>query len=460
MGGMDLLLPRPVPPGLAFQLSQRRRVRPCRLLAAGRCLALVASLVAALSSEVFAADHVFHFDASGNFLDADATRLAAAVAADLRTDVDAHVVICAHTGGLEPSWEPAIRAQARALEVFFALVHGGVAPERIQLGSTPPTPPPAHVDVVTHVRPGTPSLRPYCQSGPSSYADAAAPLVIQFAVGSAEPEVLACSSLAALAHANLQGEGIHWQVEGYTDATGRARYNEALGRLRQLRVAEALVRAGLPAQHLTLADTPPRPKAPTARAGERVVVVRSMNGAAGAAKVAGSAPIASTSQTPTPDAPRTKKEPVSSASDAPPPARATGRSADLGQAQHLDVVPLVGFVAPLGELRHHAKPAFLYGLGIGRALVTTRPLDLQLTLFASGTTSLNAKEPALDAFLQLFLLELRADAVFNTGRVRPYVGGSASFVAWRQRVRRRADGETHRATGHDPGVAAALGAQI
>lgn len=385
---------------------------------------------------------------------ADTQAKAQRVARALMARPTAQARILAHTGGLLETWEPAIAAQVRALEVFVALLQAGVPAHRVRIVSTPPHPAPAHVDVRVVVQDDAQSPQGGCRPGPGTHASE---LAATFTPGSATPSDLRCADLLALAEACEKDGGARILVAASTDATGRPRYNAQLAQLRQLRTLEALARAGVPISRIVLGTATPSAQGRSVRVvlqpGEAAAVASAssqQDGAPGAVPlVPEPAPAPVPVLVPVPEARPTPRGAAQTHVD-PTPLQGPG---------HLDAVASLGAVVPLSALRHHARPAFAYGLGIGRALAVGRPGEVRLTLMLNATTSLRAREPGLDAFLQLLLLDLRVDGVLGQARVRPFVGVGPTFLAWRQRVRRGADGATVRVRSRDAGVLAVVGLQ-
>lgn len=190
----------------------------------------------------------------------------------------------------------------------------------------------------------------------------------------------------------------------------------ALGEFRALSVYERLLREGLPPYRINTQSfgmTQAREVDPKdARGGnqmDRRVVVRWTKSAEVAA-VAKEEAKPAVSQPAEPDVPPTQPEKSSS--------------------NHFDLVPFVGTMVPGGKLKDNAKSATIFGLGIGKAFMISPSGEARVTLFASGNSKLEAKQPDRSGPLKIRMVNLRADYAFGAGPLRPFIGLGAGSYTW------------------------------
>lgn len=359
-----------------------------------------------------------------------------------------------HTESLKPSSLAYLAAKVRGLRIFQELVRKGVDPSQIEF--TPIVPPKGKVDIVeVDTReagsPASTKMVTPVQGGASGDRD----FIINFASASAEPMNLSSERLALFLKSVGQAGNDALVIEGYTDSTGNPDYNKALSELRALRTYEILARAGLPPYRIDTRGmgvakvVGGKAQTEAEKQSARRVIIRWVTDekiaaiAAAEDKKVEAQPAAKTPE-PVP-APEVKIEP------APVEQAKVEHSASVWQ-----IFPFAGVLAPTGSFADVTKPAPDYGIGGSRALFDIDGKGVRGNILL-GHSVLSPKDSDLSGDLNITFLNLRADYMWSTGAIKPFVGLGLGLYIWDGAITQTSSGASHEKSTKDSGVSVAAG---
>lgn len=389
-----------------------------------RCASIAASFVSFLWIGEVALGASAHISFSGNnynLASVDLTKLNTLIA-EAKADPNVVLVIKERTEGLQRGKMDYIVERVRALRIFQVFARAGIDPARISFEGVSTSNAPIQVESKKVANaPKTKML-----TSADATADTVSEFVINFSSGSAQLKLLNAERFKTFLGAVGQPNRDAVVIEGYTDSVGNAAYNMALGEFRALSVYERLLREGLPPYRISTQSfgmsqaraADPKDKDAASQMDRRVIVRWTKNATAVAAATAQeqskpvvekpTEPVKADEQLAQPEEPEQKK----------------------GQSNHFDLVPFAGVLAPGGKLKDNAKSGTTFGLGIGKAFAISPSGEARVTLFASGKSKHEAKQPDRSGPLKIRMINLRADYAFGAGPLRPFIGVGAGSYTW------------------------------
>jgi opacity protein-like surface antigen len=120
------------------------------------------------------------------------------------------------------------------------------------------------------------------------------------------------------------------------------------------------------------------------------------------------------------------------------------------------VFPFAGALVPTGSFADVTKPALNYGIGGGRALFDVDGKVLRGNILLAHSV-LPPKDSGLSGDLNITLLSLRTDYLWNMGPVKPFIGLGLGLYLWDGAITQTASGASHEKSTKDSGVSVAAG---